>query len=130
MTSKLACVVISSTDPTALARFWQAVLGWVVVEEDATGVSLAAPGTRVPALDILRVPEAKTGKNRLHLDLRADGSGTAVELERLLALGARRVDVGQAPDATWVVLADPEGNEFCLLQRSVQELEAEEGQTA
>jgi catechol-2,3-dioxygenase len=125
MTSRLACVVIDATDPTALARFWKEVLGWVVVEEDETGVSLAAPGTRMPALDILRVPEAKSGKNRLHLDLRADGSTTAQELERLLALGARRVDVGQAPDVTWVVLADPEGNEFCLLERPVQELEAE-----
>ncbi len=126
MTSQLATVVIDSTDPTALAGFWKEVLGWVAVEEDDTGVSLAAPGTRMPALDILRVPEAKEGKNRLHLDLRADGLTTAAELERLLALGARRADVGQAQDATWVVLADPEGNEFCLLQRSVQELESEQ----
>ncbi|SRR5579875_1058319 len=125
MTSKLACVVIDAQDPAALARFWGEVLGWVVVDQDATGVSLAAPGARMPTLDILRVPEAKAGKNRLHLDLRADGSTTAAELERLLALGARRVDVGQGPDVTWVVLADPEGNEFCLLQRSVQEMEAE-----
>lgn len=122
MTSQLATVVIDSTDPTAIAGFWKEVLGWVVLEEDDTGVSLGAPGTRMPGLDILRVPEAKEGKNRLHLDLRADGLTTAAELERLLALGARRCDVGQAQDATWVVLADPEGNEFCLLQRSVQEL--------
>ena len=114
MTSKIACVVIDATDPRALALFWQEVLGWEVVEDDGTGVSLAARGTRMPALDILRVPEVKAGKNRLHIDLRADGSTTAAELERLLALGARRVDVGQAPDATWVVLADPEGNEFCI----------------
>ncbi len=68
MTSQLACVVIDATDPTALAGFWKEVLGWVVVEEDDTGVSLAAPGTRMPALDILRVPEVKAGKNRPHLD--------------------------------------------------------------
>jgi hypothetical protein len=61
-------------------------------------------------------------KNRLHLDLRADGSTTAGELARLLELGARRVDVGQGPDVTWTVLADPEGNEFCLLQRTAQEV--------
>jgi hypothetical protein len=72
-------------------------------------------------IDVVPVPEHKTVKNRLHLDLRADGMPTADELERLLALGARRVDVGQAPDATWVVLSDPEGNEFCLLSRTVQE---------
>jgi hypothetical protein len=67
------------------------------------------------------VPEGKSVKNRLHLDVRADGSTTAQELERLLALGARRADVGQGPDVSWVVLADPEGNEFCLLSRPVQE---------
>lgn len=60
------------------------------------------------------------GGRGLHLDLRADGVTTAGELERLLALGARRVDVGQDPDVSWVVLSDPEGNEFCLLSRSVQ----------
>lgn len=125
MTSRLACVVIDATDPTTLAEFWKEVLGWVVVEEYDTGVSLSAPGTQMPTLDILRVSEAKAVKNRLHLDLRADGSTTAAELERLLALGARQVDVGQGRDVTWVVLADPEGNEFCLLQRSMQELAAE-----
>ena len=72
-------------------------------------------------IDVVPVPEHKTVKNRLHLDLRADGTPTADELERLLALGARRIDVGQGPDATWVVLCDPEGNEFCLLSRTVQE---------
>ena len=60
-------------------------------------------------------------QNRLHIDLRADDVATADELERLLALGARRVDVGQPPGASWTVLADPEGNEFCLLGRTVQE---------
>jgi len=61
-------------------------------------------------------------KNRLHLDLRADGSTQSDELRRLLDLGAQRIDVGQTTDSTWVVLADPEGNEFCLLSRSVQEV--------
>ena len=61
-------------------------------------------------------------KNGLHLCLRADGPSTAAELERLLALGARRADVGQGPDVSWTVLADPEGNEFCLLARTAQEL--------
>lgn len=71
---------------------------------------------------MITVPEDKTIKNRLHFDLRADGLATTAELERLLSLGARRVDVGQRADATWTVLGDPEGNEFCLLARSVQEL--------
>jgi hypothetical protein len=73
-------------------------------------------------IDVVAVPEGKVIKNRLHFDLRADGVSTAEELDRLLTLGARRVDVGQPSDASWVVLADPEGNEFCLLSRPVQEL--------
>lgn len=123
VTSRLACVVIDSVDPISLAEFWMGVLGWVVVDQDNTGTSLAAPGTTMPTLDILAVPERKAGKNRLHLDLRADGSSTAHELARLLALGASRVDIGQGPDVTWVVLADPEGNEFCLLERTVQQVD-------
>jgi hypothetical protein len=79
-----------------------------------------ADGSGLP-IDVLPVPEAKTVKNRLHLDVRADGSTQAAEVDRLLALGATRADVGQGPDATWVVLADPEGNEFCVLSRSVQD---------
>jgi hypothetical protein len=117
-------VCINSVDPFHLAEFWMAVLGWVVVDEDASGVSLAAPGTRMPTLDIMRVPEGKAVKNRLHLDLRADGCTTAEELGRLLGLGATRADVGQGPDVSWVVLADPDGNEFCLLKRTTQEVEA------
>jgi len=74
-----------------------------------------------PRIDVFQVPERKTVKNRLHLELRADGSSTADELARLLALGTTRADVGQGSDVTWTVLADPEGNEFCLLSRPVQE---------
>jgi Glyoxalase-like domain len=74
---------------------------------------------------VVSVPERKSTKNRLHLDLRADGLSTADELARLVELGARPADVGQGPDVSWVVLADPEGNEFCLLSRSIQDVEAE-----
>ncbi|MGH8981491.1 MAG: VOC family protein [Acidimicrobiales bacterium] len=66
-------------------------------------------------MDVLQVPDGMAVENRVHLDLRADGSTDADELGRLRALGARPADVGQSSDATWVVLADPEGNEFCLL---------------
>jgi hypothetical protein len=124
VTSRIACVAIDSVRPFALAEFWKSALGWVVIDQDDTGVSLAAPGTRIPTLDIMEVPEEKVVKNRLHLDLRADGCTTAEELDRLLALGATRADVGQGPDVSWVVLADPDGNEFCLLSRTTQEIES------
>ncbi len=88
----------------------------------ASIVSLAPEGGAAPDIDVVRVPERKTLKNRLHLDLRADGSTQRQEVERLIGLGARRVDIGQGPDVSWVVLADPEGNEFCVLSRSVQDL--------
>ncbi|WP_336923680.1 VOC family protein [Aquipuribacter sp. SD81] len=126
MTSRIAVVAIDATDPGRVADFWCEVLGWRVVEVDEEGVGIAPPDRSWPRIDVLAVPEAKTVKNRLHLDLRADGTSTEVELARLEALGARRVDVGQSADSTWVVLADPEGNEFCLLSRSVQDLPADE----
>ncbi len=121
MSSRIAVIAIDAMEPRVVANFWCAVLGWRVVEEDHDGVSIAAPDGSWPSIDVEAVPEGKTVKNRLHLDLRAAGVTTAEELERLLALGARRTDLGQNPDASWVVLSDPEGNEFCLLSRSVQE---------
>ena len=125
MTSRVAVLVVDARDPELVARFWCDVLGWVVHESSDELVTIAPegarPGTGDPAMDVVAVPEPKTGKNRLHLDVRADGTSRDEELARLLALGARRVDVGQPPDVTWVVLADPEGNEFCLLQRTVDE---------
>lgn len=122
MASRAAVIAIDAVDPQVVADFWCAVLGWEVVETDAGGISIAPADRTWPTIDVCAVPEAKNVKNRLHLDLRADGCTTAEELQRLLGLGARRIDVGQSPDASWVVLADPEGNEFCLLARTVQEV--------
>ncbi len=122
MPSRIAVVAIDAAEPQVVADFWCSVLGWRIVEEDVDGVSIGPADGSLPTIDVLQVPERKTVKNRLHFDLRADGVSTDEELERLIALGARRVDVGQQPDSTWVVLADPEGNEFCLLSRSMQEL--------
>jgi hypothetical protein len=122
MTSRIAVIAIDAVRPRLVADFWCNVLGWRVVGEDDDGVvGIAPPDGSWPTIDVCPVPEGKAVKNRLHLDLRADGVSTADELERLLALGARHEDVGQDADATWVVLADPEGNEFCLLARTVQE---------
>ena len=125
MPSQIAVIAIDAIKPRVVADFWCAVLGWQVVEEDGDVISIGPLDKTRPSIDVIAVPEGMTVKNRLHFDLRADGVSTAEELERLLSLGARRTDVGQGPDVSWVVLADPEGNEFCLLSRSVQDSEQE-----
>ena len=121
MSSRIASVVIDAVQPRVVADFWCHVLGWHVLDEDDGVISIGPPDGAWPTIDVVPVPESKSVKNQLHLDLRADGTSTADELERLLGLGARHTDVGQGPDATWVVLSDPEGNEFCLLARTAQE---------
>ena len=126
--SRLAVVVIDAVRPRLLAGFWCEVLGWQVLGQDDDGVITIGPADRAwPMIDIAPVPETKMIKNRLHLDLRADGVPAPAELDRLLSLGARPADVGQPADASWVVLADPEGNEFCLLSRTVQEVRGPAG---
>ena len=113
---RIGATVIDAHDPGPVARFWAEALGWVIShDEDPEWVVEPAAGTRedcvVPDLLIIKVPEPKTIKNRLHFDLRPEDQ--AVEVARLEALGATRVDVGQG-DQPWVVMADPEGNEFCV----------------
>lgn len=124
MPSRLANIAMDAVDPELVATFWCAALDWQVLEREDGLVSIGPAGVSdgCPGIDVIPVPEAKTLKNRLHLDLRADGVSRDAELTRLLALGARRVDVGQDPDVSWVVLADPEGNELCLLSRTAQEV--------
>ncbi len=125
MPVQISSMCLDAVDPRAVAGFWTAVLGWEVVEDSDQGVSLASPNRDFPLLDILPVPEAKQVKNRIHLDLRADRSSFNAEIDRLEGLGAERVDIGQGPDVTWAVFADPEGNEFCLLRRTMQEVTEE-----
>jgi predicted enzyme related to lactoylglutathione lyase len=122
MTSRIDTIAIDALDPRPVAEFWAAVLGWRIVEEDDEGITIAPVGEARPRIDVFRVPERKSVKNRLHLDLRADGTTAEEEIARVVALGARPVDIGQPADATWTVLADPEGNEFCILSRSVQDV--------
>ena len=99
-------------DPEALGQWWADALGWVVVYSSADEFEIRQEPDRTPGLDFVRLDEAKKAKNRLHLDFRPDDRDA--EVERLLALGATRADVGQG-EQSWVVLADPEGNEFCVL---------------
>jgi hypothetical protein len=124
MTSKLTELAIDCTDPSGLARFWCSVLDYQVQDEDDGIVTIGPPrmpdGRNHPGpvpltLTFARVPEGKTVKNRLHLDVNPADREQDEEVRRLLDLGARHADVGQTGDESWVVLADPEGNEFCVL---------------
>ena len=119
MTIRVQCLCIDSRDPGSLASFWTDVLGWRRTYDSDHEVVLEPPKGSpedgvAPDLLFLRVPEEKSVKNRLHLDLRPDEQDA--EVRRVEGLGARRVSVGQGADVSWVVLADPEGNEFCILR--------------
>ena len=123
MTSKFTELAIDCADPGSLARFWCSVLGYEVQDEHDGIVTIGSPlapegnkrlGPVPPSLTFAQVPEAKTVKNRLHVDVNPTDREQDEEVRRLLDLGARHADVGQG-EATWVVLADPEGNEFCVL---------------
>lgn len=127
---RIQAIDVDSSDPAALARFWEAALGWRITYEEADEVVLEPPAGSaeegvVPDLLFLKVPEGKSVKNRLHLDLRPEDRDA--EVARLEALGARQVDIGQGSEVTWVVLADPEGNEFCVLRAYTAEELAESG---
>jgi Glyoxalase-like domain len=120
MPTRLVHLVIDAVEPARLARFWAAALGWAV-EAGESGEAVAwPPGFSYPdpvalPLVFVPVPEPKTGKNRVHLDLATESTAhQAAETERLLALGAVPVNIGQG-EVPWQVLADPEGNEFCVL---------------
>jgi predicted enzyme related to lactoylglutathione lyase len=114
-TGPVAAVITDCADPVSLARFWHEAAGWTVHEQVEEFASLRSPSGAGPYLEFLRVPGAKTVKNRIHLDVRPyPGDHQAAEVDRLLGLGATRADVGQG-EVPWVALADPEGNEFCVL---------------
>jgi hypothetical protein len=125
--SRLTEIVVDSHDPVAQAAFWAAALEYYVVRTEEGQVEIAAwereppdfaeqvrHAPVVPALVFVAVPEGKTVKNRLHLDVRPADCAYEAEVERLIGLGARRACAGQGTQP-WVVLADPEGNEFCVL---------------
>jgi predicted enzyme related to lactoylglutathione lyase len=120
MANRITAWAIDCEDGHKLADFWTAVLGWVVTDtDDAGNVSIKPSADAGWGIDFLVVPDGpKRVKNRVHVDLNPTDRDHDDELQRLLALGARPVDVGQG-DVSWHVLADPEGNEFCLLRRRV-----------
>jgi hypothetical protein len=111
----VAAVVLDCADPAAIAPFWSAATGWPVVRTGDGFASLRPASGDGPWLELIRVPDPKTGKNRLHIDVAPwPDDDQAAEVERLRGLGATPVDIGQR-DVKWVVLADPEGNELCVL---------------
>jgi predicted enzyme related to lactoylglutathione lyase len=121
MTLKLQCVTVDASDPHLLASFWSKALGWKV-GDDVNDIEvwiereLGDPeNTGFPDILFLKNFDEKVRKNRLHLDLRPDNQ--AAEVVRLESLGAKKIDIGQSgsSECTWVVMADPEGNEFCVL---------------
>ena len=119
MSLQWQCLNLDSVDPVPLARWWAELLGWRITFEEPDEVVLEPPEGSPedgvsPDMLFCRVPESKQVKNRLHIDLRP--SNQSLEVARAEALGARRVDVGQSETVSWVVMADPEGNEFCILR--------------
>jgi hypothetical protein len=105
-------VVVDAADPLALGEWWCDALGWVVVNDDPAEFEIRPAADRLPGILFGASDDVKLSKNRLHLDFRPDDRDT--EVARLIALGATHADIGQS-DETWVVLCDPEGNEFCVL---------------
>jgi hypothetical protein len=121
MASRFTELIVDCTDTERVANFWMAVLDYRVTDRGSRGeIELSGPNPAAPKLVFVPVPEPKAVKNRLHIDVNPVGNDQQAELSRLLALGARQVDVGQTPRVSWIVLADPEDNEFCLLRKTVE----------
>ncbi|TDT24013.1 hypothetical protein EV562_11937 [Streptomyces sp. BK208] len=125
MTSRFTELSVDCHDPELLAAFWCAVLDFEVIDrgEDKVEIGSWEPTAEEvrarqmpPTLVFIQVPEGKSAKNRLHLDVSPIDGSTDDEVTRLLGLGATKVDVGQGSGRSWVVMADPEGNEFCVLR--------------
>jgi hypothetical protein len=125
MASRFTELVVDGHDTRGLAQFWCEVLGYRIIDEDKGVVEIGTAELTAeevvnapvaPTIVFVPVPEDKAAKNRLHIDVSPIDREPTEEVERLVALGARHVDIGQG-DVPWTVLADPEGNEFCVLRR-------------
>ena len=129
MASRLTEISLDCHDPDRLAEFWTAALDWVVLHRepglveigparraDAELLDAVRSGPVAPTIFLAQVPEEKAAKNRVHFDVSPVDCSQEEEVERILALGATRADIGQTGEESWTVLADPEGNEFCVLR--------------
>ncbi len=116
MPVRLHHIVIDTHDLPRLARFWTQALGWRVLSEREREIVIGPARDAPVGMCFMPVTDAKSVKNRVHLDLTSSAADRDAEIERLLTLGARRVDIGQTGTESWTVLADPEGNEFCVVR--------------
>jgi predicted enzyme related to lactoylglutathione lyase len=123
MACRFTELVIDCSDHDMLGAFWSQVLGYEITEQsdgpEHFYVELQGPDGAGPTILVFRTPDVKVVKNRLHIDVNATDRSQDEEVERILALGASRVDIGQGQQS-WVVLADPEGNEFCVLRSTIE----------
>ncbi|MFJ5862376.1 VOC family protein [Pseudarthrobacter sp. NPDC092439] len=120
MSCRISELVLDCSDPETLARFWSEVLGYVELDREDGAIEIGPPkgsGGLQPTIILSPSTDPRTGKLPLHIDVSPVDRDQDAELERLLALGARPADVGQTGNEPWHVLADPEGNEFCLLRK-------------
>ena len=120
---KIQCITIDSEDLQLVSNFWSEVLGWRITHTSEDEIVIEPPiGSPLeniaPDILFIKVPNSKKTKNRMHFDLRPDDQLT--EVARVEHLGATKVDIGQGDEVPWIVMSDPEGNEFCILRKSYQ----------
>jgi predicted enzyme related to lactoylglutathione lyase len=113
---RLHHIVIDAHDLPGLARFWTQALGWKILSEREREIVIGTDENAPVGICFMPVTDPKTVKNRVHLDLTSSAADRLQEIDRLVALGARRVDIGQTGAESWTVLADPDGNEFCVVR--------------
>ena len=116
MPVRLHHIVIDAHDLPRLAQFWTQALGWQVLSDRQDEIVIGTGPNAPVGICFMPVTDPKTVKNRVHIDLTTSAADRDQEIGRLLALGARRVDIGQSGAESWTVLADPEGNEFCIVR--------------
>jgi len=117
MPVRLHHIVIDAHDLSSLAQFWTQALGWKILSERETEIVIGTDENAPVGMCFMPVTDPKAVKNRVHLDLTTSAADRDHEIDRLLALGAGRVDIGQTGAESWTVLADPEGNEFCVVRQ-------------
>ena len=116
MPVRLHHIVIDAHDLPKLARFWTQALGWQVLSEREREIVIGTDENAPVGICFMPVTDQKIVKNRVHLDITTEAQDRDQEIDRLLGLGAQRVDVGQTGKESWTVMADPEGNEFCVIR--------------